>query len=106
MADLVEHAGIVSVAFMAAVVGGIGMVNAIAAPEPEKTQQPQQQMATICDRLRIRIDDAEYKIRAFREAQSQVLETQLDPRFDDMAREWQTELAGMIADYGERCIAR
>jgi hypothetical protein len=106
MADRVEHAGIVSVAFMAAVVGGLGMVNAIAAPEPEKTQQPQQQMATICDRLRIRIDDAEYKIRAFREAQSQVLETQLDPRFDDMAREWQTELAGMIADYGERCIAR
>jgi hypothetical protein len=106
MADRVEHAGIVSVAFMAAVVGGLGMVNAISAPEPEKTQQPQQQMATICDRLRIRIDDAEYKIRAFREAQSQVLETQLDPRFDDMAREWQTELAGMIADYGERCIAR
>jgi hypothetical protein len=104
MADRVEHAGIVSVAFMAAVVGGLGMVNAIAVPEPEKTQQPQQQMATICDRLRIRIDDAEYKIRAFREAQSQVLETQLDPRFDDMAREWQTELAGMIADYGERCI--
>jgi hypothetical protein len=106
MADRVEHAGMVSVAFMAAVVGGLGMVNTIAAPEPEKTQQPQQQMATICDRLRIRIDDAEYKIRAFREAQSQVLETQLDPRFDDMAREWQTELAGMIADYGERCIAR
>jgi len=56
--------------------------------------------------LRINIDDAEYKIQAFRKAQSQVLETQLDPRFDDMAREWQTELAGMITDYGERCIAR
>ena len=106
MADRVERAGIVSVAFMAAVVGGLGMVNAIAAPEPEKAQQPQPQMATVCDRLRIRIDDAEYKIQSFRKAQSQVLDTQLDPRFDDMAREWQTELAGMITDYGERCIAR
>ena len=106
MADRVERAGMVSVAFMAAVVGGLGMVNAIAAPEPEKAQQPQPQMATVCDRLRIRIDDAEYKIQSFRKAQSQVLETQLDPRFDDMAREWQTELAGMIADYGERCIPR
>ena len=112
MADRVAHAGIVSVAFMAAIVGGLGMVNAIgmvnalAAPEPEKAQQPQPLMAANCDRLRIRIDDAEYKIQAFREAQSQVLETQLDPRFDDMAREWQTELAGMITDYGERCIAR
>ena len=106
MAERVERAGMVSVAFMAAVVGGLGMVNAIAAPEPEKAQQPQPQMATVCDRLRIRIDDAEYKIQSFRKAQSQVLETQLDPRFDDMAREWQTELAGMIADYGERCIPR
>ena len=104
MTERMEHAAIVSLAFVAAVVGGLGMVNAIAAPEPEKAQKPQ--MATICDRLRIRIDDAEYKIQAFREAQSQVLETQLDPRFDDMAREWQTELAGMIADYGERCIPR
>ena len=49
MADRVAHAGIVSVAF----VGGLGMVNAIAAPEPEKAQQPQPQMATVCDRLRI-----------------------------------------------------
>ena len=106
MAERVERAGMVSVAFMAAVVGGLGMVNAIAAPEPEKAQQPQPQMATVCDRLRIRIDDAEYKIQSFRKAQSQVLETQLDPRFDDMAREWQTELAGMIADYGGRCIPR
>ena len=106
MAERVERAGMASVAFMAAVVGGLGMVNAIAAPEPEKAQQPQPQMATVCDRLRIRIDDAEYKIQSFRKAQSQVLETQLDPRFDDMAREWQTELAGMIADYGERCIPR
>ena len=106
MAERVERAGMASVAFMAAVVGGLGMVNAIAAPEPEKAQQPQPQMATVCDRLRIRIDDAEYKIQSFRKAQSQVLETQLDPRFDDMAREWQTELAGMIADYGGRCIPR
>ena len=106
MADSMKQAAIVSVAFMAAAVGGPGMVNAINTPEPEKAQQQQLQTAASCDRLRTKIDDAEYKIQAFREAQSQVLETQLDPRFDDMAREWQTELAGMIADYGERCIPR
>jgi hypothetical protein len=100
----VRQAVIMSVALTAAAVGGPGMVGAISTPEPEATQQQQQKAVTSCDRLLAKIDDAEYRIRAFRDAQSQVVEAQLDPRFDAMARQWQEELAGMIADYDERCI--